>query len=201
MTTVAPPSSSDIAEQAISFVFAVVMHIALLSTIVLGLLALIRLTLMKSSFLQFPHVDATASENGIEVTLRTIAFAMGLLVVFGSRAAGVSFVNLFGQALFVTAPIRFGLTGVLIPAGLGVLVAWYFFRVLKRGDARAVRVLILIGTLTLAQFTDVYAAAISSSGLALSPSFVPNITFILGLGSYAITARTDITSDETDYPP
>jgi hypothetical protein len=130
----------------------------------------------------------------LERILRATALAMGVLVVLGARAAGVSIPSVLGESVSLVSPVRFAVASVAVPAAVGVVTAWFFTRVLKKDARLALRIMIFVGALMFTLFVDVYAAAVGENGLGVGAAFVPNIAFVAALGIYAIT-RVEVPTD------
>lgn len=124
--------------------------------------------------------------SGFEHIIRLSAFLAGPLVLLAGKAMGVSMIDVLFRSISLTNPFAMGFLGLLFPGALGVLLAWFFIRGLKRSSDIATRIMIFIGTTVMFQFGEVYAAAYQQSGGAIDANFAPNITFTLALLLYLI---------------
>lgn len=127
-----------------------------------------------------------SAENAIERILRSSALSTGLLIFFGARAAGLSLAEFMVSAIIFVKPITFGLVAIVAPACLGIFIAWYVIRSLRKSTDRAIRIMILVGVFTIVQFGDVYIKALSIEGFQLDKAFVPNMAFTVAISLYAI---------------
>ena len=119
---------------------------------------------------------------GFERLARSFAFLVGPLAILGGRAFDVALPELLLRALSLTNPFLTATVGVALPGGVGALVAWFFIRVLKRGDDDvATRIMILIGTFIMFEFGDVYVAALKIAGAEVGKYLAPNLAFTLAL--------------------
>jgi len=130
---------------------------------------------------------ANETENVMERAVRIMAYGGGLLTVLGAKAGGISISDFTVSALKQSNPIKIGFFGVAVPAGTGVLVAWYMKNRMEKGDNFGKRIMIFVGVLVATQFAELYAAAVHVSGFSPSPSLMPNVAFIVGLVLYIIT--------------
>lgn len=132
----------------------------------------------------FKAILVTGGE--VERLIRGTAFASGLLVFFASKIMGISIADFLVDAVRYYNPFFFVPIAGLLPAGLGTLLAWYCIRSLNRSTNVAIRLMIVIGALSLIQFGDVYVKATRAEGLALDRAFVPNLAFTLAISLYVI---------------
>jgi len=73
---------------------------------------------------------------------------------------------------------------MLFPAAMGFFLAWYMTYASKRNEVVATRILILIGTLMLFSFVDVYVAAVGNQGLTINRQLIPNTSFLVAVALY-----------------
>src|SRR5664280_1143859 len=145
---------------------------------------------------------ANGTDNVMEKAIRFMAYGGGLLTVLGAQASGLSIANFTVDALKQSNPIKIGIFGIGVPAGTGVLVAWYMKNRMEKGDNFGKRIMIYVGVLVATQFAELYGTAIHVNGFAPSPA-LPNITFILGLVLYIVTQfdTTNVASYEGKRVP
>ena len=121
-------------------------------------------------------------ENKLEKTIRTFALIAGFLLYFVTRAIGISLPQFIMTPLAKSAPIFFGIVGMLIPLLLGVFVGWYCLDAMGRQSNLPGRIVILISTFILTMFTDVYVAVMKiPSSTQIDTNLLPNLTFVIGL--------------------
>lgn len=124
--------------------------------------------------------------EGIERLLRAAAFLSAPLLLLTGGVLGLSLPETIYSSLSNTNPFGVGLFGLVLPAGLGMMVAWIFVRGLRRSEDVAVRVMILVSTAVLFEFAEVYRLAVTQSQKPLGANLLPNATFTLGLFLYSI---------------
>ncbi len=124
----------------------------------------------------------------LEKVIRLLAAVTGFLIYFGARATGMSIPSLMMESIKTASGVGFLLAAIVIPGGVGAVVAWYLLRALKKSDDVASRLVIMIAAFILVVFTDVYGATFAESpGLQkLATTLVPNLTFTVGLSLYVI---------------
>jgi len=131
-------------------------------------------------------VNGPAQHRELERLVRAVAILLPLLVSLVGRAFGVSLAEVMGSSLALTNPLTFGLVDILVPGAMGVFLAWYIIRTARRSEEAAIRVLMMIGTLIITQFADVYLGAVLDHGFQTTKHLAPNIAFTIGIGLYAI---------------
>jgi len=142
-------------------------------------------------FLRETYLLISDAPNHTERKYRLLALSLGFLIFLGARAVGLDVPELIAISLSRTTPVRFAITGVLLPAGGGVLAAW----LLQHGRRRSttadhrVRLTILLSTFTTVLFADVYAelsASTAASPGQMNTHLLPNLTFFIGLSLYIL---------------
>jgi hypothetical protein len=127
------------------------------------------------------------ADTAAEKMLRATSVTAGMLVFFGAKALGVSVSEFVIRAVVVYSPAMFAVTAIAVPGTIGVLMAWYWLHVLKRGSPNiAQRMMILLGVFTTLQFGDVYLAAVRHAGVAVDKALAPNILFTASMSLYLI---------------
>jgi glucan phosphoethanolaminetransferase (alkaline phosphatase superfamily) len=129
-----------------------------------------------------------SEERTVEKIILIAAAMTGFLSYFGAKALGISIPSLMLASAATTNPFTYGLMSVVLPSAAGVFVAWFFVRSLKRSENIARRLVILLSTLILVMFVDVYAATyqINSGASNSLKSLVPNLTFVVAISLYVI---------------
>lgn len=126
-------------------------------------------------------------ENTLEKIIRIFALVSGFLLYFITRAIGISMPQFIMTPLARSAPVVFGVVGMLIPLLIGVLVGWYCLDAMGRESSLPGRIVILISTFILTMFTDVYVAVIKvPSSTQIDTNLLPNLTFVIGLLLFVI---------------
>lgn len=157
-------------EQFFSVLFALLLHVLFLGAMLLFGYALFRLIFSTDH----PH----------ERFYRVLALFLGAMIALGAQVTGVGYNVFAAGALSNVRVVSAGAAVVssIIPAlagvGLGFIVAY----LLRKSDERSIRILGLVGMLSLVSFLVVYGLAVSAKGLFLNEAALPNLSFIVGLG-------------------
>lgn len=177
---------------ALSYIFSLLIHLIVLSAVVVAAVYLVRLTFWGygSSRSLAPARPFEEPEPSIrfeqEVLVRIFALVGAALTVFLAKAIGLSIPELLTRSLSITNPIRFTALGIVSPAALGILVAWYFVAAIRNRDDRSLRVMIFVGGLMVFIFSDVYAAAVQAAGFGPTGALAPNVSFLLAVALYCV---------------
>lgn len=158
-------------------IFTLLLHLTLLAA-ALGQLLLI-ITVI---------VALTPRES--ERFMRGLAATAGFLIYVGAKAVGVSMPDLLFKGLAFSYPVTLGLAGVLFPALMGYVIAWYVTRHLNSAsemkNALAMRVLTMIVTLVFFLYCDSYLATYGEQNTKDIVFMLPNLTFVLSILLYTI---------------
>ena len=138
-----------------------------------------------SKFILFGWITFT-EEKKDEKILRCMAFSTSLLIFYGARAAKVSLAEFMLKAASLTNPISIGLTSIIAPACAGIIMAGFVVSTIKKNADRAIRIMILFGIFATLQFGDLYLRALGLEGFSFDKVFLPNISFTISIGLYAI---------------
>ena len=126
-------------------------------------------------------------DGKLERLIRVFALIAGFLIYFMTRAIGLSIPALIVNSLEQTGALTFWLLAIILPALIGILVAWYCLDAMRRKADLPARVVILISTFILTLFIDVYVATFSiPTGSQLDTNLLPNLTFVIGLSLFVI---------------
>ncbi len=158
-----------------------------LATVVADSINLILVAAIIAMFLLLA-VYVRRGETTTEVVLRSVAFVIGLLLVLGVQAIGLSVPGLLAGALSYSNPLKFTFFGLLLPGLLGFLLAWVGRNMFESATPIAARWLVLIAVVILVEYAEVYVQAASRSGFAIDPLMMPNVAFLVAVGLYAISA-------------
>ena len=153
--------------------FGVVMHLVVITGIAGQFWVIIRIV--------------RAAVDDIDLALRATAVATGFLIFFGARALDIPITDLMLPPATVTSPVNLGIFSILLPSCAGWLLAFYFTRRLRSGDKGgvALRIMLLVGALTVFQFGEAYLAAIKIGGVSVNKAMLPNLSFNIAIGLYA----------------
>ena len=136
-------------------------------------------------------------ERKDQIAPRAMAMFIGALIVVGTQASGRSYSEFIIDSLGSTRAPSFGIFGAIMPGFAGLALGYYFTRGARRSGERAIRVMVMIGTLAITQFALMYAVAVENSGTKLDAGVTPNVSFVVGLGLWLVLnlgIKTDDTS-------
>ena len=130
----------------------------------------------------------THGTNSKELALRLMALFAGALVVICLQVAGVSFATFSVSALanphHVNVAAR--IAGIVLPGLAGVAIGWYLTRSQRRDEDVAMRIMAFTAMLAATQFAAIYVVAMSSRGLELGTTALPNLSFVIGIFIYVM---------------
>jgi hypothetical protein len=118
-----------------------------------------------------------------EVFPRALALIGGAVVALLSEVAGTGIAEQLVDSLAGSGPVGGGvkLLSVVIPGGAAVAFGWYFAHAMERSSYRALRWMVLLGSLTVVTFAVILAEATQTEGVFLGAAAIPNASFVLGL--------------------
>ncbi len=121
--------------------------------------------------------------SGVESLIRALSVTGACLIYLIFKTFGFSITDILISALTTGNLIKFNVFGFAIPLILGILLTEYIIITIRTCESKAMRILILIATLSIFQYVDLYLTAIrvSSELSDISPSkvFVANIMFTI----------------------
>lgn len=144
-------------------------------------LAIIGSVLVKGAYLTKPILNAATSVEGL---IRGSAAASGVMLAAIMRSA-----DLLYAALVVAILDRWYLyypLGVVLPIVAGVMIARFVSASMERNTNLAIRVVVLIGAFSLAQFIELYVTALARTSIAMSRVLAPNLIFALAITLYFV---------------
>jgi len=112
--------------------------------------------------------------NKVEKIIRISTFTVAILIFLISKVYKLSITDILVSALTTGSVIKFGLFGFLIPIIVGWFLTEYIISTLKENEFKAIRILILIATLSILQYADVYYAA-KEVAKTISPVDAPKV--------------------------
>ncbi|MCA9193570.1 MAG: hypothetical protein KDB03_17480 [Planctomycetales bacterium] len=166
-----------------SRVLVVTIHVLVIGTIIAMLLTLI----------------AVINEpmDNLEIAVRAMGLAGGLLVYAVVRAMGMSIPESITTLLAPPTPLRTLFIGIVFPAGVGAGAAYAFKTILGWAHQKAIRFTILVATLVTALFADLYAHVFSEINNMEFSFAYPNTMFALGMIVFLMmTVNSTASSDE-----
>jgi hypothetical protein len=129
---------------------------------------------------------AWSASDGLNRFVRFLALFTGLTISVAAEALDLSITELIIKSIRLYNPFVFYPLDVLLPATLGFVLCWYLTHVTKRGTEFAMRVVILVSTLAVIQFAELYVKVVAEHGTALGRAFVPNIVFTTSIMLWVI---------------
>lgn len=135
------------------------------------------------------------SDDTEAMLLRTLSIGIGLFSYFAASALGITLPEFLMQS---AAGHWFGIAfgAIALPGLAGWFAGSMLEKLLKQEDDRRVYGILLVGTLVLAIFVDVYAAALSRLSLGpnggileINRALLPNATFVAGAGLFLISKK------------
>jgi hypothetical protein len=124
--------------------------------------------------------------RGQERVVQGIALTTGIFAYFAARALGVSLPSLIVQSVEAGKWFSLLLVGAVIPSLTGFFLIRYLMKCMRKDDAVATRVMLLVSALVLVMFADVYAVAAGTAKLEDMRPLLPNITFLLTMMCYIV---------------
>ncbi|CAN2043721.1 conserved membrane hypothetical protein [Candidatus Magnetomoraceae bacterium gMMP-13] len=124
-----------------------------------------------------------SSKREKEKAIRAFSMCIGFLIYFTSRLSGMPIPELILSSLKITNPFSFFLLGIIFPSLTGSFAAWYFIKIMKKGEDIASRAVILLATIMFFLFIDVYTSSFKIEDKIV---LIPNATFVIGVGLYVI---------------
>lgn len=117
-----------------------------------------------------------------EKAIRAIALVGGAITALAAEVSGVGYANFIVDALAGGGPTAaiVKLLAVVIPGGIGAVLAWYLVRVAKRDAPKGVRLLCFLGMLIAVGFIEIYAKATETRGVFIKAAALPNAAFLVG---------------------
>lgn len=115
--------------------------------------------------------------------LRSLALVCGGIIALGAEATGGSFATYTVDTLTGARPggEAFKLLSVIIPGGAAAFFSWYFVRVVAEDAMKGLRLMSMLGMLTVIAFAVIFAEATATQGLFLEEAAIPNASFVAGL--------------------
>ena len=127
-----------------------------------------------------------ATRTVSERIVRGIAMTAGTFAYLASKALGISLPTLILEAVAQGKWFSFLLIGAVIPALAGFFLTRYIMSCMRKHDAIAVRVMIMLSALVFVMFGDVYVAAAGEAKLLDLRPLLPNVTFLLTMMCYIV---------------
>lgn len=132
------------------------------------------------------YTGVTTSSNRVERMIRAISIATGVFIYGAAKALGMTLTNLIKWSVEFEHWLTFMVVGIVIPSVLGILLAKYTLRVLKSGNYLAMRFLLIVGSVILMQFCDLYIEIGLTAGLQISKELLPNLLFLSCFGLFFV---------------
>jgi len=171
-----------------SVVFNVLIHVILLGAMGLFAVVLVKLTL--------------SAYDSMERVKRVLALFAGAMVIVGAQASGLNFAEFMAKALTVgrASSAAAAVVSSLIAGIAGLGVGYLLVRLFRQHNEMAVRIICLVGMLSLAAFIQSYATITAASGVFVGASAAPNIAFTAGLILIFVFTDSDASRSSTLSP-
>lgn len=152
------------------------------------LLALVHVLIVGTVFLMIGVAISVISKesNDFERIILGASLATGFLIYVAARALGISIPSVMARSIATANPFGIAAMGLVFPSICGTAVAWFCLRMMKKDEDIAKRVALLLTTLIITMFSDVYIALAPDMGLTNGKYALPNVTFVLGVTIYTI---------------
>ena len=121
-----------------------------------------------------------------ERIVRGLALTAGTFAYLAAKALGVSLPSLVVQSVEGGKWFSLIFIGAIIPSLAGFFLIRYMMACMKKHDAIAIRVMLMIAALVLVMFADVYVVAASQAKLEDLRPLLPNVTFLLTMMCYIV---------------
>jgi hypothetical protein len=149
------------------------------------LLHAVLLISLGSQVLLIVYTTVGLAPRRTEIVMRAGAATAATMLFLGARLLGATVPATLLPLLLVSGAFVTTAVGTVLPALLGLLVAWFIVRKLnsanERKDAIGMRVLVLVQTLALLSYIDTYAAASGVTGSPDQRLLLPNLAFSTAL--------------------
>ncbi len=149
-----------------------------------------------------------ATRSISERIVRGLALTAGAFAYLASKAIGISLPTLVMQSVEAGKWLSFITIGAIIPSLAGFFLIRYIMSCMRKHDAIAIRVMIMMASLVLVMFADVYITAAGQAKLDDLRPLLPNVTFLLTMMCYVVfeyqpkdKASLDIEIDEPRDEP
>jgi hypothetical protein len=152
-----------------TIVFNVLIHAILLGAMGLFVVVLVRLTL--------------STYDSMERVKRVLALFAGAMVIVGAQASGLNFAEFMARALSVgrASSAAAAIVSSIVAGIAGLGIGYLLVRLFRQHNELAVRIICLVGMLSLSAFIQSYATITAASGVFLGATAAPNIAFTSGL--------------------
>jgi hypothetical protein len=118
--------------------------------------------------------------------IRATSVATGVFLYGAAKAMGMSLTALMKWSVESGNWLTFSAIAIIIPSVLGVLLAKCALHVLKSGNYLAMRFLLIVGSVILMQFCDLYIEIGLTAGLRISKHLLPNLLFLSSFGLFFV---------------
>ncbi|NMH89575.1 hypothetical protein [Flavivirga algicola] len=126
--------------------------------------------------------------SGVESLIRALAVTGACFIYLIFKTFGFSVTDILISALTTGNLMKFSVFGFVVPLILGILLTEYIILTIKTSESKAMRILILVATLSIFQYVDLYLTAYGvSSELSYVSSTKVLITNIMFTISTIIT--------------
>ena len=132
----------------------------------------------------FRAIIATRSIS--ERIVRGLAMTAGTFAYLASKALGISLPTIILESVEAGKWFSFITIGAIIPSLAGFFLSRYIMSCMRKHDAIAIRVMIMMAALIFVMFGDVYVAAAGQAKLLDLRPLLPNVSFLLTMMCYVV---------------
>ena len=127
-----------------------------------------------------------ATRSMSERIVRGLALTAGAFAYLASKALGVSLPTMIMDSVDAGRWFSFIAIGAIIPSLSGFFLIRYIMACMRKHDAIAIRIMILLASLIFIMFADVYVAAAGEAQLKDLRPLLPNVMFLLTMMCYIV---------------
>lgn len=121
-----------------------------------------------------------------ERIVRGLALVAGVFAYLAAKALGVSVPSALIRSVDDSHWFSLLTLGALLPSTAASFLIRYVMRCMRRHDCIALRVMLMVSSLVLVMFSDVYVAAVNQAKLNTLSPLLPNVTFLLTMICYVV---------------
>lgn len=127
-----------------------------------------------------------ATRSISERIVRGLAITAGAFAYLASKALGIALPTLVMESVEAGKWFSFITIGAIIPSLAGFFLIRYIMSCMRKHDAIAIRIMIMMSALIFVMFGDVYVAAAGHAKLVDLRPLLPNVTFLLTMMCYVV---------------
>jgi len=121
-----------------------------------------------------------------ERIVRGLALVADVFAYLAAKALGISIPAVLIRSVDDSHWFSLLTLGAVLPSFAGFFLIRYVLRCMRRHDSIAIRVMLMVSSLVLVMFSDVYVAAVNQVKLNTLTPLLPNVTFVLTMICYVV---------------